>query len=132
MSNFAVLRDSVLRATKSADSLKAGVAFDLFDRAYDAVKADESKVAAAFEELVHAYLKPPASVPVSVPQPPVPAPASAPAVSIPMLKLDAAALVVIVDALNCGSLFNAQARMTVRDELIAEMRKAGMAIGVKE
>lgn len=125
MSNFANLRAQVFKACAVMDKLPPGVEFKLFDQAYEKVGGDESKVLSAFEGMVREYLAPP--VPVSVRQQPLPAPAPI----LPMLTIDAAALAVIIDSLNCGSLFDAQARRTVRDELLVEMRRLDIAIAVK-
>jgi hypothetical protein len=126
MSNYAAVRDKVMRSTSLGDNLPVGVAYHLFELSWEAAKGDESQVGDLYVARLKAYLAVPSTIaPVAAPPPPAPVP------GIPMLRLDLAAVAVILDALGPRTLFDEAARAQVRRELVAEMRRLDVSISVR-
>lgn len=130
MSNYASLRNQVLMSTSVGSSLPLERRQEVFDAAWAACKQDESVIGDTYVYMLKAMAAP---VPAS--------PASGPPVAVPSnvlrptgIRLDMGALQVIVDTLSASLLpgtpfvFDPKSRRSVRDELLAELRKVDVVV----
>jgi hypothetical protein len=131
MSNYAAVRDRVIRSTSLADNLPVGVACHLFELSWEVAKGDESQVGDLYVARVKAYLAAGIAVVPPTPTQTAAVVSAITAQTTPMLKLDTAAIVVIADALGNGTMFDDAARAQVLKELLGEMRRLDISVAVQ-
>jgi hypothetical protein len=130
MSNYAAVRDRIM-GQYDRGTVPLQVAQGLFDLSWAAVGQDEGRAEHDYVGRIADYRRAQSAVGVASFTTPPPALPPAPPPTTPMLKLDAAALAVIADALGNGTMFDNAARAQVLRELVAEMRRADIQVGVK-